>query len=92
MKVSEFADEVGAELAASLKRPEYRVALAVSAVAGAVCAQARLPFVPSLLASLLAAAAAERVYVVLDNLDRAALANLDAYAAIGAFDATSSQN
>lgn len=92
MKASEWFDEATEILIDDLKRPEFRVGLAVSAAAGAFCARARFPFIPSLLVSLAAALAAERVYVVLENLDRAALANLDAYAAIGAFDGSPSPN
>ncbi len=84
MKASEWFDAATDALIEDLKLPEKRAGLVVTAMASALCVRAGMRFLPSLLFSAAAGYGAERLYVVVDDMHQAALANLDAYRAIGA--------
>jgi len=73
MKASQALDVIGDTLLADLTVPHKRAGLIATMATAAVLAQLRMRFVPAVALSVAAGFAAERLYVVIDDVHRAAL-------------------
>ena len=83
MKASEWFDVASESLIADLKIPERRAGLVATMATAAVCASKGWGVLPSIVVAGATGFVVEHLYVVLDDMHQAALANLDAYRAIG---------